>query len=146
MFALEDISDRFGSNDAAAKRVATPGAVSLYDMLKRYAFNFHKALVTIERLRYHAEIHSGGADASESLASYARDEMTDSLAAMMAVCQELDLTSTIEIIEHIQSTMAARGKAYNYGAMSNHLETLGVAFSNELRRPICFRISAEKEK
>ena len=147
MFALEEIRDR--SQDTAAKRAATSGAVSLLDMLKRYAFSFYEVVVRIEQLRAEARKWSSFADrqrAPEKTYDFNRNELMACLQELRNECENLDLAHTASLISFAESEVKRKGEDYTYVDMLKELDTLSFSFSNELRRTSCFRIAAEKDK
>jgi hypothetical protein len=63
---------------------------------------------------------------------------------MLEECNKIDLNSTIDMISHIESKI--RMKSYTYAGLVNHLDTLGLLFSKELQKIICFRIDNKKDE
>jgi hypothetical protein len=119
------------------------GVVSLLDMLKRYAFSFYEVVMRIEQLRLEARSMSG-ASSTAKVYEGDLDRTTAALVEMRAECEKLDLTSTADLISHIESTVKGKSRAYTYGDLFNHLDTLSVLFAQELRRKTCFRIAEDK--
>jgi hypothetical protein len=143
MLELGEICDRLRSDDAVTKRAATSGAVSLFDMLKRYSFSFYKVVSRIEYLRHEAGLLGRG---STKLWDHSLDDLVKVLTKMRAKCEKLDLVSTTDLITHIDAEVHLKGKKYTYVELANHLDTLAFSFAKELRKHIFFRISPEKEK
>jgi hypothetical protein len=119
------------------------GAISLIDMLKRYAFSFYEVVTRLQQLRVEAQTLKS---TTSKAYNHTLDNMTTALTEMRAECHKLDLNSTIDLISHIESEVRLKEKDYTYADMSNHLDTLSVLFSRELQKPICFRIDNEKDK
>jgi hypothetical protein len=120
---------------------------SFLDMLNRYAFGFYEVVSRIAKLRYQADLAAGSTYSSRRKANeYAIGDLTASLTAMRAECDKLDLTSTTDLILHIESDVSRTDKEYSSGDLRNHLDTLSAAFASELRRKSCFLIAQEKDK
>jgi len=116
-------------------------------MLNRYGFGFYEVVTRIARLRYQAYIRASSTSSSRWKADeYTVGEVTASLTAMRAECDKLDLTSTADLVLHIQSEVSRTDKEYSNGDLRNHLDTLDASFANELRRKSCFLIAQEKDK
>jgi hypothetical protein len=116
------------------------GRMSLFDMLKRYAFSFYEVAVRIERARRTASVDSGKVN------THRLEELNAALVQMRAECVKLDLTHTSDLISHVESEVLRKGKDYTCEDMVNHLETLASSFSTELRKELVFRIAAERIK
>lgn len=117
--------------------------MSLFDMLKRYAFSFYEVVIRIEQLRLEARAMAGAYTTTKPYAD-SLDKITATLIEMRAECDKLDLTSTADLISHIE--LAVKGKGYSYADIFNHLDTLSVLFAKELRGRTCFRIAEDKDK
>lgn len=117
-------------------------------MLRQYAFSFYEVVTRIEQLRPEARSLSGRSAYIGPTKVYAHslDELTATLIEMRAECDKLDLTSTTDLISHIESEVHLKGKDYNYADMLNHLDTLSVLFAKELRKRFFFGIEDEKKK
>jgi hypothetical protein len=102
--------------------------VSLWDMLKRYAFSFYKVITHIEDLRHRAKSLGGSSDYPGLTQNKLFDDdlkaFTAVLVEMRAECGNLDLISTTDLISHIESEVHKQEKNYNYAGMLNHLDTL----------------------
>jgi hypothetical protein len=124
------------------------GVVSLLDMLKRYAFSFYGVMSRIESLRYEASLHATSTYSVSPTTVYDHTlaRLGPILTEMRTECDKLDLTSTTDLVTHIESEVRLKGKNYTYVDLSNHLNTLSFSFSTELQKKTCFRIAAEKEK
>jgi hypothetical protein len=114
--------------------------MSLFDMLKRYAFSFYEVVVRIERARRTASIDSGKVN------NHRLDELGETLIQMRAECVKLDLAHTPDLISHVESEVLRKGKDYTCEDMVNHLETLASSFATELRKELVFRIADERRK
>jgi hypothetical protein len=121
---------------------ATSRAVSLFDMLQRYAFSFYEALSRIESLRYYANLMLKHGPAHE----HTREEFVKALAEISIECKKLSMLPTTELVSHIQADVARKGKDYTCAEMANHLETLYFSFISELRRNSYLRIASENDK
>jgi hypothetical protein len=119
--------------------LAASGGMSLFDMLKRYAFSFYEVIIRIERLRRTASVDSGKAS------TYRLDELSAALVQMRAECVKLDLAHTPDLISHIESEVHRKGNNYNCEDMVNHLETLASSFATELRKKVVFRITDDQK-
>jgi hypothetical protein len=118
-------------------------------MLKRYAFSFYEAATQIEHLRSEArrwvELTGRNRTATEKVDAFRLKDLTAALVEIRAECDKLDLTSTTDLITHIESEVL-KMKDYTYADMLNHLDTLHVLFGKELQKTSCFRIAQEKDK
>jgi len=151
MYGLEEISDHLRSTDVAAKRAATSGTVSLFDMLKRYAFSFYEVVVRIEQLRTEARnlaVFSGyGPPSSLTKADkFKRDSLIACLKELRTECENLDLAHTASLILFAESEVQRKGDGYTYVDILKELDTLSFSFAAELRRNSCFRVGPEKDK
>jgi hypothetical protein len=117
-------------------------------MLERYAFSFYEVVVRIEQLRSKAKIWTSvGSSTARSKADREFSELIATLKEMQVECKKLDLTSTTDLISHIESEVQQKGNDdYTYADMLNHLNTLSFSFTTELRKNCCFRIAKEKDK
>jgi hypothetical protein len=143
MLELEEVCDRLHSDDAVTKRVTTSGALSLFDMLKRYAFSFYEAVVGIEELRSEARLLATIRDKTDR---FKRDDLIARLKAMRTECENLDLTHTASLISFAKSEVKRKENAYTYVDILKDLDTISFSFAAELRRNRCVRIATEKDK
>jgi hypothetical protein len=146
VYDLEEIS--YHLRQAIATPAPTSGAVSLFEMLKRYAFSFYEVVIRIQQLRDEAK--SLGSDSihtsPQKVWDHTAENLSETLTDMRRECNTLDLISTCDLISHIESEVKHKGKNYTYGDMRNHLDTLTFSFATELRKNSCFRIASDKDK
>jgi hypothetical protein len=123
------------------------GGMSLFDMLKRYAFSFYGVVVRIEELRNWARLlaQSNSYSAPTKADKTKREGMIACLKEMRAECENLDLTHTASMISFAESEVQRKGDDYTYADMLKELDTLSFSFAEELRRNSCFRIANEKD-
>jgi hypothetical protein len=122
--------------------------VSLFDMLKRYAFSFYEVVVRIEQLRHDAKALGATSEyaAPAKVWHNTTDDVSTTLEAMRQECNKLNIASTSDLISHIESEVQQKGKNYTYVDLLNHLDTLCFSFATELRRNSCFRIASKKDE
>src|SRR5580692_3613179 len=98
-----DVSDAVGSG-WAARRPISSGAVSLFDMLKRFGFSFYEAAVRLEFYRNQARLLApSGYAAPAKVDHYARASMAAGLHQMRVECEHLDLPPTVSMITFAES-------------------------------------------
>ena len=124
------------------------GLVSLFDMLKRYAFSFYEVISSIEKMRCEAGALARASTYSgpEKVPDYKRTALIETLAIMRSECNKIDATASIDLVSHIESEVRLKVTDYFYADMVNHLDALSALFAGELRRKACFRIAEDKEK
>jgi hypothetical protein len=117
-------------------------------MLKRYAFSFYEVVTRIEELRQAARTWSGSSayTSPPKVSAHTLSGLTATLDQMRVECNKLDLSSTTDMVAHIESEVHVKGQNYNHADMLNHLDTLSVLFAKELQKASCFRIANEKDK
>jgi hypothetical protein len=124
------------------------GAVTLLDMLKRYAFSFHEVVIRLEQLRNRALIHEsiGPQYLAAPVSKWEREELSNSLRDMRKECDSLMLADTAELISFMESEVLRKADKYSFGDILKDLETLNFSFSTGLRKRFFFRIEDEKKK
>jgi len=137
------------TNSDVAMHLAASGGMSLFDMLKRYAFSFYGVVVRIEELRNWARLlaeNSSSYSAPTKADKTKREGMIAALKEMRTECENLDLTHTSSLISFAESEVQRKGDDYTYADMLKELDTLSFSFATELRRNGCFRIATEKDR
>jgi hypothetical protein len=133
---------------SADKCVPLTGAISLFDMLKRYSFSFYEVVKQIEELRNWARLFSSRTSysAPEKADKDKRERMSAALKEMRAECNTLELAHTASLVTFAESEIKKKGDDYTYIDMSKDLDTLSFSFTEELRRNSCFLVANEKNK
>lgn len=130
---------------SSAEPVELSGGMSLFDMLKRYAFSFYEVVSRLEALRASARVYEGTTYLKE-LYDHARKDLLNCLSEMRAECDKLTLVNTSNLISHFESEVIRKGKDYTYNDLGNSLGTLSHSFSAELRKHFFFGIQDDKNK
>ena len=94
-------------------------------MLKRYAFSFYEVVTRIEELRQAARTWSGSSayTSPPKVSAHTLSGLTATLDQMRVECNKLDLSSTTDMVAHIESEVHVKGQNYNHADMLNHLDT-----------------------
>jgi hypothetical protein len=101
----------------SVKPVAASGRMSLFDMLKRYAFSFYEVMIRIEQLRSKARMLGSGSYGQSKVDDSQRDGMVACLKEMRVECENLDLTHTASMIVFAESEVQRKGVEYTFADM-----------------------------
>jgi hypothetical protein len=123
-------------------------SLSLFDMLKAYAFGFYKVALDLQNLRVHARLSPKGSTVNE----IDQGEFEKFLASMKEECGNLTLKHTLNMTLGIEAKYRSKATPgmfsyldkYTYSDLVNDLDALDISFSSELREELIFRLPSER--
>jgi hypothetical protein len=123
--------------------------LSLFDMLKAYAFGFYKVAIGLQNLR----VYAGLCSSRDTINTSTQAEFERFLTSMKDECRNLELKHTLNMTLGIESKYRSkieskgysmRNAAYTDFDLLNDLDALDISFSSELREEVIFRLPSER--